>query len=336
MVEPDDIARNARFLMDGNWTDPVVDLSVQPSGERRVEFWREIILRLFADVQVSSISKTDFFGTVRSQRFENFRLSSIAASRQTVSRRFREARSEHENRYFAVLMMQGRQVIEQNGHQTILGPGHVAIYDATRPHKLSFEGDWREIVFSIPRPALNNLIVNAEDRVATSLNVSSGVGTVLASYLNALTGQIGTLSETEMVRLAEPAMTMLAMALGGVSASEENHQRVRSVTLLRVKRYIQNHLHDPRMDASMIAAASGLSIRYINKLFATENTSLLRYVLAQRLQRCAEALALNGPGSASIAEIAMRWGFNDVSHFSRSFRVQYGVTPRDWRRRGFQ
>ncbi|WP_371764092.1 helix-turn-helix domain-containing protein [Massilia sp.] len=29
--------------------------------------------------------------------------------------------------------------------------------------------------------------------------------------------------------------------------------------------------------------------------------------------------------------MAFAWGFNDLSHFGRVFREQYGMSPRDWR-----
>ncbi|MFX6334905.1 helix-turn-helix domain-containing protein [Acinetobacter baumannii] len=28
----------------------------------------------------------------------------------------------------------------------------------------------------------------------------------------------------------------------------------------------------------------------------------------------------------------MSWGFNDLSHFGRVFRAQFGLSPREWRR----
>ncbi|WP_429923488.1 helix-turn-helix domain-containing protein [Agrobacterium vitis] len=31
------------------------------------------------------------------------------------------------------------------------------------------------------------------------------------------------------------------------------------------------------------------------------------------------------------SEIAFRWGFNDLSHFSKTFRHHFGVPPRDYR-----
>jgi AraC-like DNA-binding protein len=33
-----------------------------------------------------------------------------------------------------------------------------------------------------------------------------------------------------------------------------------------------------------------------------------------------------------VSEIAYRWGFNDLSHFNRSFRAHFAMTPREWRR----
>jgi AraC-like DNA-binding protein len=33
----------------------------------------------------------------------------------------------------------------------------------------------------------------------------------------------------------------------------------------------------------------------------------------------------------SISEICFRWGFNGSAHFSRAFRDQYGVSPREFR-----
>ena len=33
---------------------------------------------------------------------------------------------------------------------------------------------------------------------------------------------------------------------------------------------------------------------------------------------------------SSLSEIAFSWGFNDASHFSRSFRERHGMSPRDW------
>jgi len=32
-----------------------------------------------------------------------------------------------------------------------------------------------------------------------------------------------------------------------------------------------------------------------------------------------------------VSEVAFSWGFNDATHFSRSFKEQFGLSPRDWK-----
>ena len=32
-----------------------------------------------------------------------------------------------------------------------------------------------------------------------------------------------------------------------------------------------------------------------------------------------------------MSDIAFSWGFNDAAHFSRSFKEQYGMSPREFR-----
>ena len=47
----------------------------------------------------------------------------------------------------------------------------------------------------------------------------------------------------------------------------------------------------------------------------------------RRLDRCRSDLEA-ARRTESITSIALRWGFNDPSHFSRLFRRRYGVAPR--------
>jgi len=48
-------------------------------------------------------------------------------------------------------------------------------------------------------------------------------------------------------------------------------------------------------------------------------------------------MELCDPRSAerNITEIAFFWGFSDSSHFSRSFKQQFGVSPRTFRLRSW-
>ena len=85
------------------------------------------------------------------------------------------------------------------------------------------------------------------------------------------------------------------------------------------------------LSGERIAAANGVSVRHVNRLFAGEGTSLMHYVWERRLIRCRRDLTDPTMAHRTIGKIALAAGFNDLSHFSRAYRARYGTTPREER-----
>lgn len=315
-----------------DWASESIDVATASHLARdRVDYWREMILRLFADVEIGAIPNPEFFGKVRSQKCELLRVSDVSAAAQAVNRRHLQPRDREEDKYFAVLMLEGSECLEQDGNRTVIGPGEFAIYDATRPHHLTFPTDWRQIIVSVPRSSLDQRVVGMERRTATRVSTDTPVGRVMRMFLEGLTSQISQFTPTEMLTLSESATSLIALALGNVQPLDPEHSRGRALTLMRVKVFVNDHLSDPALGAQAVAVATGLSARYINKLFEQEDSSLMRYILRRRLERCSADLLNPAQGRLRISDIAFRWGFNDLSHFSRAFRECYGRSPRAWR-----
>jgi AraC-like DNA-binding protein len=107
--------------------------------------------------------------------------------------------------------------------------------------------------------------------------------------------------------------------------------RSRSAALQCVKDFVERHLTDPTLDTAMVVAGTGFSARYINDLLNDNDTSLMRYILQRRLERCSKDLLNLLHTNHNISEIALNWGFNDLSHFSRTFKQRYGCTPKQYR-----
>ena len=57
-----------------------------------------------------------------------------------------------------------------------------------------------------------------------------------------------------------------------------------------------------------------------------------QYLLRSRLREAATRLAT---GPSKILDVALDCGFGDVSNFNRTFRREFGVSPRQWRRTAF-
>ena len=68
----------------------------------------------------------------------------------------------------------------------------------------------------------------------------------------------------------------------------------------------------------------------MHELFRDADTTLGGWIRDQRLEACREALG-DPFGNESVAEIGYKWGFSGQAQFSRAFRAQFGVSPRDYR-----
>jgi AraC-like DNA-binding protein len=80
-----------------------------------------------------------------------------------------------------------------------------------------------------------------------------------------------------------------------------------------------------------VAQAAGLSPDHLARLFRGEPLPLSRLIWQWRLEACHRDLVDPRLASRSVSDIAFSWGFNEAAHFSRSFKEQYGLTPREWR-----
>ena len=100
--------------------------------------------------------------------------------------------------------------------------------------------------------------------------------------------------------------------------------------LLNMMTFIKEH-YSEAVSLSDIAAAGNVSERECLRSFRrTLGTSPVQYLLSYRLS---ESVKLLESTELGIAEIAWRTGFENPSHFSRSFRALYGFSPTQWRRR---
>jgi AraC-like DNA-binding protein len=97
-------------------------------------------------------------------------------------------------------------------------------------------------------------------------------------------------------------------------------------------RAVERH-PDAGLTLARLARESGLSPYHFLRTFE-RLTGLTphQYVLRARLREAAIRLAVTEK-RARILDIALDSGFGDVSNFNRSFRAEFGVSPRAYRQR---
>jgi AraC-like DNA-binding protein len=124
----------------------------------------------------------------------------------------------------------------------------------------------------------------------------------------------------------------MAMALSTLQPDRLNAATACSARRLSIQHYIDNHLANPAQGARSIAAAVGVSPRYVHRLLEESGETLGERILRLRLERCAQRLRDPASSGRSITEIAFDLAFADASYFARCFKRQYGMTPGEYRR----
>lgn len=310
----------------------LVELSTKAiRPHEKVDYWREMVCRLFAEVELTSRLGTDFFGEMVGRQWSDLRVTHVTAKAQSVARLKNQAHSVSEDCYFAVILLAGSEYLEQDGRQVAIRPGDITLYDAARPHRLIFAEDFQKLIVQIPRQMLRERIAGIESCTALAIPGDAGTGAIVSNFFRSFAGHADQLKAHELANLSEQALDLLSVAVASVRPTDVWLSRSRSITLCRVKNFIDQNLGDPELNTAMIALGTGLSPRYVNQLFEDEGTSLMRYVWKRRLERCRSDLLDPVHLGHRSYDIALRWGFNDPSHFSRSFRKQFGMAPREYR-----
>lgn len=308
----------------------ILSTSEVPPGER-LGWLREVIRREYVKVEISPPGNGGLFNEMAIHPWEDLRLSVIRSSAITIERFAGEPYQASQDAYFAVILLSGRYSLEQQGREVFLEPGDITFYDATRPHRIHCPGSFSKLIVAIPRRQLRDRIAGMEHCTALRIPGHAGIGRVASGFLQCAAGQADGLKPCEFLPLAQHSLELLTMAAASVRPLDIRRFRSRSLSLLRVKDFVERHLANPDLNTSWVAIAVGLSSRYVNDLFMDEGTSLMRYVWLRRLEKCRKELEDPAHAGHRLSEIAFRWGFNDLSHFSRVFRQRFDCSPRQYR-----
>ncbi|MDF3141864.1 helix-turn-helix domain-containing protein, partial [Streptomyces sp. T21Q-yed] len=157
------------------------------------------------------------------------------------------------------------------------------------------------------------------------VGAGAGLAAIAADQLRAIVRELDHLSDAGLAIACQNFFDTLDSALvPTVEASPS--ASARAVLLNRVRRYVEDRLDDPELSASSVAEALDVSVRTLHLAFAGTGTTVGRWIRERRLKVCYRELA-HGSGERTVTDVAFRWGFNDVAHFSRVFKQTYGITP---------
>jgi AraC-like DNA-binding protein len=297
--------------------------------------WVEMACRTYVDLHVTRLDDSLFQAGIDVTPLGDTAVAELHTTAVHVERRAAEiARATGE---YAILIHQqaGTMIVVQDGREVRLLPGAATIVDTTRPYTFHASAPIRQIVLHCPRHRIESRLRSLRAVTAACVVGDTPTGALLAGTLATLARERGRFAAEEGAAVGRHALDLVATTLEATpEAGGAVFSRGSAALLARINVYLRDNLADPELDPARLAAAHGISVRHVHRLFHESGDTVAAAIRRARLDRCRADLADPRQRARAITEIALRWGFNDSAHFSRAFKARFGLPPRAIRERG--
>ena len=339
---------NARGVVPGEWPQRVDDCAMPPNPppsdavpilrfstdafpeRERVAAWREIFGRAVVNVDIEPLNPDGFRAqaTVCALPGLGILFGSNGAQRATLPR---ELIKHDDVSFMAAPTCQW--TASQLGRNPSLGPGDGVLMSNADVGSLTLASQCRFTTFCVPRAAIARLVPDLGAAFARRIPAGNAALKLLANYL-ACVLDVEVVIDPGLQQIAVAHVyDLLAVALGATRDAMEiaAGRGVRAARLHAAKAFVMQRLDRHDLSVATVAAHLGVTPRYVQMLFETEDASLSEFILAQRLLLARRMLMDPRCIDSPISAIAFDAGFGDLSYFNRTFRRRFGCTPSDVR-----
>jgi AraC-like DNA-binding protein len=294
----------------------------------RLEFWRSTVCDQFVALEVTPATSGLIAGRVTATTVADTHLRRIASVPHRFERTERQVRTADEDYLQIALARRGRTLVMQDGRQAVIGPGEFVIYDSSRPFTFVASDSFEYQVCLHPKSRLPLSAAEMAATTAVAFNGRRGIGALLPPLLSSLdraaADDLPEIGQEAVARTIGDLFVALVRGQVPAGAAENLH-------LTRARAYIRAHVADRDLDPTAVAAACAISVSYLHKLFAEEDTSVAATIREERLQHAWEDLRRPDLAHLGVGTIGARWGLPDPAAFSRAFRARFGRSPREHR-----
>lgn len=239
----------------------------------------------------------------------------------------RDRSGEEQSSTSGVALVLSGSFVARNRHGTsLLGPGSLFLVEAGHCFACSHqhgEGD-RCLSFKFEHELFARIAHDAGARAEFAHNSLPPLRELSRSAARAR------MAMTRPDMMEEVAFEMIgaAMKLGGRtrrghSAAVHHHGR-----MTEVLRYMAAHASEPHKVVGLARMAKLSPYHFLRSFKAATGVTPHQWLLRARLRDAAQKLA---DTNAPVTNIALDVGFEDLSNFTRSFRAEFGASPREFR-----
>lgn len=318
----------ARLVPRGEVINPTISFDTKnvPVNDR-IDYWEERCAERVVGLHCTSMSESGLEARFEYCDFGSIKMIDITGNQHVIERSPSLLRRFEKDSVFLTFLRKGSAFVNRAQSCTMLGEGDVVIYDTNRPYMHGFPAQMRHVIYEIPGADFRERFPRWELNKAVRFDALLNPARIVSRALREVVETDLQLLETSAQRQSHEerlwAVLETAHGFSNGKARSAYHTAVRE----RVRQYIETNLHDPELCPAGVSREMGMSLRQLNRLFEGDVATLTSMIQSRRLQRCHADLARPSHHPKSISEIAFNWGFRNLSHFSRRFRAEFGVSP---------
>lgn len=295
----------------------------------RAPQWCEWVHQHFGGLRSDLYGDTVFDGHIRASQAGDVILTRLEANRHRVLRTPSMARGSESPYLKIVAPWQGSASVQQQGREACARDGAWVIYDTTNAYEIANPERCDHLIVMVPKDGITDRQLRLDGVMARQLG-ASGISRVALETMRNTYQELPNMSEAAAQGAGELIKQLVRLSLQELSGMETALTQ-REALRDRIRAYVQQHLRDPALSVDAIARALNCSRRHLYNAFAGEGESIAAHIQRSRLQACIRDLQLSGPHARPITDIALSWGFGNLSHFSRVFRDHTGKSPSEFR-----
>lgn len=281
---------------------------------------------------VNPVRPADFRMVIKSVPFGQMNLSQTTLSQAQVTNKAQPSNNTPDRPY-NIYISNRRQKLVTKDKAIILEPGDVTVADSATEVTMTTQEPYTTIGLTVPASLLHKHITEPEKAVGVRFSGKMGFSKIVSCMLLTMWEYADSENFNDIgTELADNLLGMLSVCCNMNCLNPEEWDAGIMAKRDKIKKMINQNLHNPELCVSELAKQFGFSIRYIQRLFSEEDYTISEYIKRQRLEGCKRQLVDPAWLNHSITEIAFNWGFNSSAHFARVFKEQYGINARECRK----
>ncbi|MBS1180371.1 MAG: AraC family transcriptional regulator [Proteobacteria bacterium] len=289
--------------------------------------WSEAIGVIF-DTRPRKSVEEGFFANVDAAFMGDVALGRMSSTAQDFDRsRYKIARDGMDG-YLLQFYLSGRSASRGGSNSEVAGEGDLYVIDMAQPLATSTT-DHEQISFVVPRRLMAQRLESPDSAHMRVIPAGLPLVALFRESLRSFHGQIGNMSRREADAAIPPLLDLAAAAING-HVDERSTASVNLARFVGLRRHVEDNLLNPDFTLDSLLSAFGLSRRKAYRLFEPVG-GFATYVNRRRLQRALQALRSADWRHVSIADIGSAHCFSNAENFSRAFRREYGLSPREVR-----